>query len=194
MPRQITRADFEAVYKQYADKAIKRFNLTGNHPPQLFTVKLGKEPGQIERSGSLNRLAPQFFNGTMHKDVLRLLLQQLTTPGSEIRKVAGALGVVVPDIVVQINEIWLAKNAYPEGMSPEEARKQARKQADEGPRPSERPDREEGIAVWLHTQGYTTAGLCPILDKPRRHAELAALPPEETLFEGRFSMQTQDEA
>jgi hypothetical protein len=188
MPRPIVREDFEAIFKLYADKARKRFNMTGKHPPQLYSVKLGKEPGQIAETGALNRLAPKFFDGTFEKDAFRHLLQQLTTPGSLIRRAAGATGAVAPDIVVQINEIWAASVKTPKGMSKEEAMKHA----ESGPSPSERPDRTEKIMIALHAYQYTTMGFCDIVDKPKRHAEPGVLSPQDIKFGGRFSMTFED--
>lgn len=190
MPREIVRADFEALFRLYGDKAVKRFNMTGNHPPQLYSVKLGKEPGQIAKTMNLNKIAPIFHNGVSNKNVLRGLLQQLTTPGSEIRKMAGAMGVIAPDIVVQINEAWFAQDMRPEGMSDDEFK--AFKARDHVP-PSERPDREERIAVFLHAYQHTSMGLCPIVDKPKRHAEMGELQPEDGKMTGRLSMTTDDE-
>jgi hypothetical protein len=190
MPREIVRADFEALFRLYGDKAVKRFNLTGNHPPQLYSVKLGKEPGSIEKTMSLNKVAPMFHNGASNKNMLREMLKQLTTPGSEIRKMAGAMGVIAPDIVVQINEAWFAQDIRPEGMSVDEFK--AFKAREHVP-PSERPDREEKIAVFLHAYNYTTMGDCPIVDKPKRHAVMGELLPEGGKFTGRLSMTMDDE-
>lgn len=191
MPREIVRADFEALFRLYGDKAVKRFNLTGNHPPQLYSVKLGKEPGQIAKTMSLNKIAPMFHDGTSNKNALRTMLTQLTTPGSEIRKMAGAMGAIAPDIVVQINEAWFAQDIRPEGMSVDEFK--AFKDRDHVP-PSERPDREERIAVFLHAYQHTSMGLCPIVDKPKRHAVMGELLPEDGKLSGRLSMTLDDEA
>jgi hypothetical protein len=189
MPREIVRADFDALFKLYADKAIKRFNLTGKHPPQLYSVKLGKEPGSIAQTGALNRIAPMFFgDGDFNKDHFRVLLQELTTPGSTIRKAAGAFGFVVPDIVVQINEVWYATETKPAGMTPGEAAKL------EYVPPSERPDRQEAVAVFLHAYHFTTMGSCPIVDKPKRHAVMGELFGEDGKFVGRLSMTLDDES
>jgi hypothetical protein len=185
MPREITRADYEAVFKVYADKAVKRFNMTRNHPPQLFTVKLGPGTGEIAASGSLNKLAPMFHNGTMHKDQLRFLLQELTTPGSQVRRAAGALGVVVPDIVVQINEMWFVTR---DAKSKQEAK------ALGDLTPSEQPDRRECVGIALHSHLFSTMGVNEIFDKPKRHAVLGELLPDDGgTFVGRLSMTIDDE-
>lgn len=188
MSRAIERADFEAIYKLYADKAVKRFNMTGNHPAQLYGVKLGKELGKIEGTYSLNQIAPMFFDGTFAKANMRDLLTQLTTPGSYIRRLAGSLGVLAPDIVVQINEIWYVNETKPAGMTDEEFRTHA----EDGPTPSERPDRKEAIAVFLHAYQYTTMGRCLIQDKPRRHAAMGPLESDDGKVVGRLSMTLDD--
>lgn len=190
MSRDIIRADLEALFKLYGDKAVKRFNMTGRHPPQLYGVKLGKEPGQIEKSFSLNKLAPMFFDGTMQKENFRHLLQQLTTPGSFLRKLAVEMDVPLADIVVQINEAWFASEPA-EGRTPQQALEDSKR--DGYVPPSQRPDREERLMIALHMRGYTTMGLCPIVDKPRRHAERGELEPEDITFGGRFSMTPDDE-
>ncbi|NUX58719.1 hypothetical protein [Paraburkholderia youngii] len=191
MSRAIVRADFEAIYKLYANKAVKRFNLTRNHPPQLYGVKLGAEPGKIEKSFSLNKVAAMFFDGTIRKENYRDLLQELTIPGSHIRKTAVAFGVTPPDIVIQINEVWMASERKPAGTTLEGAL--AESEREEYIPPSRRPDREEKIMVALHAYRYTTMGFCKILDKPKRHAELGPLAPEEITFGGQFSMTLDDE-
>jgi hypothetical protein len=187
MSRDIIRADFEALFKLYGDKAVKRFNMSGKHPPQLYGVKLGKEPGTIDKTFSLSKVAELFFDGTLHKDGMRHLLQQLTTPGSLVRKMAVEFDVPLPDVVVQINETWFTQVERPEGISDEEFRK-----LDHTP-PSQHPDRIEKIVVFLHACRYTTIGACPIFDKPRRHAEMGELEPEDTTFGGLFSMTLDDE-
>jgi hypothetical protein len=188
MPREIVRADFEALFRQYADKAVKRFNMMGKHPPQIYGVKLGKEPGQVEKSFSLNMIAPMFFDGSIPKDNIRVLLQDLTTPGSEIRKLGVAMGVPTADVVVQINEAWFTARVAPPGITREEF---DRLHADDPP-PSRSPDRMERIAIFLHAYQYTTMGLCPIVAKPKRHAEMGALEPEDGKFIGRMSMTIDD--
>lgn len=189
MPREIIRKDFEALFKMYGDKAVKRFNMSGKHPPQLYGVKLGKEPGSIAETFALNKLAPMFFDtaGPFNKDQFRVLLQDLTTPGSEVRKLAGAFGFAAPDVVVQINEMWFATERKTEGMTVEEAAKL------EHVPPSERPDRKECIGVGLHAYQYSTMGLCEIHDKPRRHAVIGELFPEDGKMIGRLSMTLEDE-
>ena len=187
MSRSIERADFEAIYKLYADKAVKRFNLTGNHPPQLYGVKLGKELGKIEGTYSLNKVAPLFFDGTFPKAQIRDLLAQLTTPGSPIRKMAVQFDVILPDIVVQINEVWQSNKKKPEGMSDAEFKKL------EHQLPSEDPNREEAIAVFMHAYQYSTMGSCPIRSKPRRHAVMGEMFPEDGKMTGRLSLTIDDE-
>lgn len=189
MSRAIERADFEALFKLYADKAVKRFNMTGKHPPQLFSVKLGRELGTIEETYSLNKVAPMFFDGTFKGSGMRDLLQQLTTPGSYIRKMAGSMGVIVPDIVVQINEIWYVEPKITAG----ENEAEFRKREEAGPPPSERPDRKEAVCIFLHAYQYSTMGRCPIKDKPRRHAVMGPLETDEGKLIGRLSMTIDDE-
>lgn len=185
MARDIVRADFEAIFKQYADKAVKRFNLTGNHPPQLYSVKLGEEPGQIKASYALNKVAPMFFKDIASKNAMRDFLIQMTTPGSLMRKAAQDIGAVVPDIVVQINEIW-HKSLDKTGMSGEEFKRQSEIPA------SEHPDRQEAIMVNLHARQFSVMGICMIHDKPKRHAVMGELMGQEYKMVGRLSMTPDD--
>lgn len=187
MPRPITHADFEAVFKVYADKAVKHFNMTGEHPPQLFAVKLGKQPGELERTQSLHKVAAHAFSSGGSKDAFAGVLRELTTPGSDLRKAAAAMGAVIPDIVVQINEAWVAHETRPKGVRTSDFLKQQRTP------PSERPDRGEVILIVLHTTGFSTMGMCAISDTPTRHAAISVTPEETAVMTGRMSM-TQDDA
>lgn len=187
MSRAIERADFEALFKLYADKAVKRFNMTGNHPPQLYGVKLGPELGKIAQTYNLNTVAPMFFDGTFPKVQIRDLLAQLTTPGSLIRKLAVQFDVILPDIVVQINEVWQSNRTKPEGLSEAEFKKL------EHLPPSEDPKREEAIAVFMHAYQFSTMGSCPIRSKPRRHAVMGEMFPEDGKMTGRLSLTIDDE-
>jgi hypothetical protein len=96
---------------------------------------------------------------------------------------AASLGTVVPDIVVQINEVWIT---VLEGLSQEESERL------QNLAPSENPGREERVMIALHVYQYTTMGLCPIRNKPKRHAEMSPLAPEDGKFTGRMSMTLDD--
>jgi hypothetical protein len=181
MGRAITRADFESVFKQFSEMAVKAFNEDGEAQPMLFCITLDDEPGSIKE---FNPVHPgsvvQFYqNGDDGKDMLSEVIKLLTTPGSPIRIGLQEAGAAMPDIVVQIAEAWIA--AAPKPIKDVEALYDKHKSIEHF------PGRKEVILVALHTTGYSAIGTCPILENPRR-AEPGALAPIDIRTIGRLSM------
>jgi hypothetical protein len=189
MGREIVRADFKALFDEFAPIAVQGFNQLGEHPPMLIFVKLGKEPGEIQNYDVLGReLTHMFFANAQGKRNLAHFLREMTTPGSPIRTMAHEFGLQLPDMVVQICEIWLGAEIRRKNETAEEFQKRA----DAQPLPSERPDRREAILLAFHTTNYSTMGLCHIVENPRR-CELGELQAEGGKMIGPLSMTHDDE-
>lgn len=162
MGRQITRADVKAVFDDFAPRAVGAFQDDGEAYPQVFYISLGAEPGSIRQFVAMHpaQLAV-FMQGSEGKDVLGEVIRELLKPGSFLRKQVHEQGLFMPDIVVQIAEGW---TAFPEkGKEKEfmESQKLYKGVAD-------RPDRREGIFIFIHQHGRSDIGWCPILENPRR--------------------------
>jgi hypothetical protein len=181
MGRAITRADFEAVFASFAPDAVDIFNADGKVNPMLFCVTLGAQSGEISAMGAFD---PDFVAGFYNdrtgrgKDVLRVFIQGLTTPGSPMRAAMQEDQHLLPDIVVQISEAWMGTATSAEHWAALKAKYGSVEHV---------PGRTEGILIALHSSGYSTLGSCPILGNPRR-AELGTLTTEDGVFTGRLSM------
>ncbi|MGF6641792.1 hypothetical protein [Paraburkholderia sp. MM6662-R1] len=183
MGRAIERADFEAVWERTASTAVEDFNRNGEVSPKLFMLTLGDEPGEVRSFGVLDpALIHAFFKReTDHgKDAMAALLRLLLTPDSPMRKAMRKHGASPPDVLVQVNEAWVNNR---QGKTKEQVEAEYEKYGSV----EAMPDRTECVWIGLHTHGYSTMGICPILDNPRR-AEIGKLAPPDGTFTGRFSM------
>lgn len=181
MGRQITRADVQAAFDQFAPRAVATFNDDGVTYPQVFYLTLDAEPGSIKQFAAMHPVqVRELMASNRSKNELGRIIRLALRPGSDVRKQIHAKHLFLPDLVIHISEAWFA--ASPPGKQDEFA-----KSIDDYKGVADRPDRQEAIAVFIHQHGRTDVGTCPILENPRR-AELGKLlTPEDARSEGRFS-------
>lgn len=159
LPRPCTE-DISAVYDSFATRAVELFNELGSVAPQLFAVSLDEEePGKINGMLALEpELVAKLYADNASKDAIKPLVKLFLQEGSPLREKLKQDNQPLPSLMVQITETWYA---FPkeDGSLPDPSMSL-----------SESPDKLEGISVFIHTASATHMGICPIVEKPTRHA------------------------
>lgn len=177
MGRAITRTDFETVYSMIAPEVVRTFNEVGELDPTLILIVLDRDEGRIRSADIVSPDTMDAFYppGMLGIDLMRFR-DDLTTPGSEIRRRMHDADLLLPDIVVHVSEGW----ETPVSAEHIEQAVRGRTQYDEA--------RRECILIGLQATAYSIAATCPIEDEPQRHAVLEALPAGPVFVGDRLSM------
>lgn len=164
MLRRPYQNDIFEVYEAFACKAVELFNETGEAPHQLFAVVLDELTGGISGMMSVEQdVLRKYHEQSGSTDAIKPLVRLFLQDGSPLRDRLARQGQELPSLVVQVSNIWFAL--------PDELDTPAR---DLIP-PSERGNRQEGIAVFVHASAASYFGVCPIVDTPERHAVFGPL-------------------
>lgn len=166
------------VYRHFAHIAVDIFNREGEVSPQFFMVTLDtSKPSNIK---SMNAVDPAMVQALMTngrtKDLVKPLLKMLLDGESPFRKMLKNRKVDLPDLVIQVNEAWMAtSDVVPGGTEYSGSLKDL-------------PGRKETIIVVVHTRYQSLMGMCPIEDTPKRHAVFRDVEKDGMTMMGRMSM------
>jgi hypothetical protein len=165
----ISAALYQQIYDSFARSAVEQFNQDGELPVAFFGLQLDCEAKVVH-------MVP--IPTPPSQDLVKPFLHLLLDNDSPLRETLAAQGAPLVDVIVQINEVWLANELRPAGETIDLTKVTPA---------SERPDREEGIGILIHSATETIFGSCPILATPTRHAEYAPLIMDAHIV-GRMSM------
>lgn len=183
-PKPVTHATYAAVYEKFARMAIDQFNDRGEMPHTFYGVTVddaatdGDEvnvTSVIEFGGDF---AGGFYRDDSRKNLIKPFIRALLHGDTPLRRKLIANKVPLPNLVVQVSELWMATDIIASGATTD-----LRSPVP----PSERPDHQEGIGVFVHSINKTVAQCCPIRNTPQRHAEFAPVENIEWMT-GRISM------
>jgi hypothetical protein len=168
----------KALHDHFANVAFDICASGQEVPPALIAVE-ATATGEITQMAGVN-------TGTLHtylrnetgKDSLARLLRGLLTDNTDVRRRFAASTGFAPDLLVQVNEAWMA--TAPAGSEPSTCG-----------RPSQNRHRKEVVAICLHSRQGTVVVCHEIVKRPRRHAVPAEFPPSAAAHQvsGRFCVQ-----
>lgn len=180
MRRFISQEDMTSLYEHFAHKAVEEYNAKGEVPPQLLAVTLDEKPGSIQAVAMMpSGMVNSFYRNGATKDMLAQLMRMLLAEDSPVREQMKANDMPLPDVVVQISEIWMT---HIQSKDPKEAQAEAERMSREGV--SNQPNRQEAVMVALHTLDGSMLGHSMIENKKATYSPLA----EGLTFGGRFAM------
>lgn len=165
------------VYEYFAKKAVELFNTEGSVTPQFFMVGLGTSPAApiLSLSAVDPRMVQSLLSSSKDKDMVKPLLRMLLNDDSPLRTMMKKKNLALPDVVVQINEAWMATPERSPGWEEFEGSLE------------NLPGRQEAIVVAVHGPLQSAMGICPIDDTPVRRARYQELE-SRVLMAGRMSM------
>lgn len=173
MGRAITRHDFETIYSMIAPEVVRTFNESGASAPVIMLFALDtREDGKIVDA---NVISPEGLEAFAFMSVgeefegMTTLRDELTRPGSRVRRAMLDAGMTLPDIVVHVAEGWMTPVLAQAG----------------GPR--KKHERRECIVIEMQALAYSVAAMCPI-DEDTRRATLVPLPDGPSFVGERLSM------
>lgn len=167
-PTMMTDRHFAEAYKHFATKAVEEFNEAGSVSPKFFAVAVDETNGDVIAAIVVPpQLAAQFYRDDNSKDWVKPMVRFMLDAKSPIHDILTAADIPPPDLVVQISEAWQAFEEAP--------REGAVDLTQPRTPPSERPDRTECIAVFVHSINRTEVGFSPIHTEPTRRAEYAPM-------------------
>ncbi len=166
------------VYRHFAHIAVDIFNREGEVSPQFFMVTL--DTSKASNIKSMSAVDPRMVQSLMTngrtKDLVKPLLKMLLDAESPFRKMLKNRKVDLPDVVVQVNEAWMATSDVVPGGTEYAGSLQ------------DLPGRKETLIVVVHTRYQSLMGMCPIEDTPKRHAEFRDVEKDGMMMGGRMSM------
>lgn len=180
----IPEAELVNVYDHVARNLVEIFNKHAEMPHLFLGVQLNKTaPHGFHIIFEIPpRVAAFYYRDDAAKGTIPLLVSALLREDSPVRADMVHKSAPLPDLIVQISEIWMIRKTVPRGTVFD---------LNDAPRPSQDPERCEGLAIVVHSLTQSVMGTCPIHATPTRHAEYAPAMTEADGWEtdGRMAMQ-----